>query len=715
MKLLWLGLAMLAAGLSSTSAFGEDGYELWLRYKAPPGANIQSPASVVTLCDAPSRTLMIAIEESQRAFDQLVGITLPHSSQADSGSLILASPECASQSGQAEIDFSGLEQDGYRIHDRQLGDKRSVVISGQTDVAVLYGVYDYLLRTSRGEDLDGIDLVNAPSVELRLLNHWDNLDRHVERGYSGQSLWDWHRLPGYTDQRYIDYARANASIGINGTVLTNVNADSTVLTASYIEKVAALADIFRPYGIRVYLTARFSSPIELAGLETADPLDAEVQRWWRDKVDEIYAEVPDFGGFLVKANSEGQPGPQDYDRNHADGANMLADALSPHGGHLIWRAFVYSADEGEDRVKQAFNEFTRLDSSFRDTVLVQVKNGPLDFQPREPFHPMFGKMPQTPLMLEMQITKEYLGFSTHLAYLGTLWEEVLQNDTFAVGEGSSVSKIVDGSLHNYRVTGMAGVSNVGTDRNWSGSIFDQANWFTFGRMAWNPDAPTQNIAAEWAQLTFSGDADTTATIVDMMMSSREAVVDYMTPLGLTHLMGTGHHYGPAPWVDDLGRDDWTPYYYHQATKDSIGVDRSASGTNAVSQYAEPLKLRWSNPETTPDTLLLWFHRLPWDYTMQSGQTLWEELINHYDRGVAHVEWLKQSWRSLEPQIDQSRHNQVSQFLDIQLQEAKWWRDASLAYWMSVNKLEMPVGTTPPQLSLEEYKAMSFPYAPGQGR
>jgi len=327
---------------------------------------------------------------------------------------------------------------------------------------------------------------------------------------------------------------------------------------------------------------------------------------------------------------------------------------------------------------------------------------------------MFGQMPQTPLMLELQITKEYLGFSTHLAYLGTLWEEVLQSETFADGEGSSVARIVDGDLHNNRVTGMAGVSNIGSDRNWSGSIFDQANWFAFGRMAWNPDLSAETIAEEWAALTFSGDADATDVVVDMMMTSREAVVDYMTPLGLSHLMGTDTHYGPAPWVDDLGRADWTPYYYHRATKEAIGVDRTASGTNAVSQYAEPLRAQWSDTETTPEELLLWFHRVPWDYEMKSGEPLWDSLVSHYDRGVDHVAQLAQSWQSLEPRIDPSRHAQITQFLDIQYREAKWWRDASLAYWMSVNGLDLPSGTLPPALSLDAYKAMSFPNAPGQG-
>ncbi|HCE21530.1 MAG TPA: alpha-glucuronidase, partial [Hyphomonas sp.] len=367
--------------------------------------------------------------------------------------------------------------EGFALRATKLNGKRVTLIAAQSDLGVLYGTFDYLQRMSRGEALTDLDVISRPKTKLRLLNHWDNLDRHVERGYAGQSIWDWHRLPDYLDPKYTDYARANASIGINGVSLTNVNADATVLTAPYLEKVAALADIFRPYGIRIYLTARFSAPMELGGLDTADPRDAEVQAWWQAKVDEIYTHVPDFGGFLVKANSEGQPGPQDYERSHAEGANMLATALAPHEGIVMWRAFVYSAEEPEDRVKQAYTEFVPLDGQFADNVLVQVKNGPLDFQPREPFHPLFGAMPETPLMMELQITKEYLGFSTHLAYLGTLWEEVLSADTHAEGEGTSVASVIDGVAQEYELTGMAGVANIGSDRNWSGSVFDQANWY----------------------------------------------------------------------------------------------------------------------------------------------------------------------------------------------------------------------------------------------
>lgn len=710
----WLRAVLVLFAAYLLPAHGEDGYDLWLRYQAPSGVDIEPPKAIFMACPDPSRTLKIASEELRVAFAKMTKASVEQTQHVTNGAIVLASQDCQEYVGPDIVDFSSLDTDGYAIEPRWIDDKRVSIVAGESDAGALYGVFDFLFRTSRGEDTDVLWVRNAPAVRLRLLNHWDNLDRHVERGYAGQSIWDWHRLPGYIDPKYIDYARANASIGVNGVVLTNVNADATVLTAEYLEKVAALANTFRPYGIRVYLTARFSSPIELSGLPTADPEDSAVREWWHSKVTEIYDVIPDFGGFLVKANSEGQPGPQDYGRSHADGANMLAAALAPYGGHVMWRAFVYSADDREDRVKQAYREFTSLDGEFRPNVLVQVKNGPLDFQPREPFHPVFGGMPETPLMLELQITKEYLGFSTHLAYLGPLWEEVLQSDTFAHGRGSTVANVIEGNVHGYQRTGIAGVANIGSDRNWSGSIFDQANWFAFGRMAWNPNVSSESIAREWADLTFSAPRVQTETIVDMMMSSREAVVDYMTPLGLTHLMGTGHHYGPAPWVDNLGRDDWNPYYYHRATRDAIGIDRTSSGTNAVSQYFDPVREKWSDVSTTPDTLLLWFHRLPWDHPMKTDRTLWEELVHRYDRGVSSVKSSSTRWASVRPWVDEERFAQVEQFLKIQEAEAKWWRDASLSYWMSINGLELPETSKSPQLTLDEYKSMSFPHAPGQG-
>lgn len=715
MRILAMALLALVAGGLMSSARAEDGYKLWLRYALPEAGIPNVPSSLVAACTAPSPTIGKALDEIDRAMVSLTGKRLIRKDSASAGALILASRDCVGAlASRHRPDFAAMGEDGYSIGVIDAGGAQAILIAGQSDAGLLYGTFDFLMRLSQGEDVRNIVADEAPAVRLRLLNHWDNLDRHVERGYAGQSIWNWHLLPDYIDPRYEDYARANASVGINGVSLTNVNADATVLTPDYLEKVASLANVFRPYGIKVYLTARFSAPMELGGLTTADPLDAAVQAWWQDKADEIYAVIPDFGGFLVKANSEGQPGPQDYGRSHAEGANMLADALEPHGGVVMWRAFVYSAEEPEDRVKQAYTEFVPLDGQFRDNVIVQVKNGPLDFQPREPFHPLFGAMEDTPLALELQITKEYLGFSTHLAYLGTLWEEVLSADTYADGPGSTVAKVVDGELTGEPLTAFAGVSNIGSDRNWTGSHFDQANWYAFGRLAWNPDASAEAIARDWAALTFTTAPEARDAIVDMMVASREAVVNYMTPLGLTHLMGTGHHYGPAPWVDDLGRADWTPYYYHRATEDAIGFDRTASGSDAIAQYAEPLREKWSDIATTPDELLLWFHRVPWHHEMTSGRTLWEELVRHYDLGVEQAGELAGRWQALEASVDSERFAHVAAYLDIQKKEARWWRDASIAYWQSVNGLPLPDGAEPPAHDLDHYKRLEFPYAPGQG-
>ena len=500
-------------------------------------------------------------------------------------------------------------------------------------------------------------------------------------------------------------------------VLTNPSGklNAQTLTADFIQKEVALADAFRPYGIRIYLTARFSAPVEIGGLKTADPLDPAVRAWWKAKADEIYRAIPDFGGFLVKANSEGQPGPQDYGRSHADGANMMADALAPHGGIVLWRAFVYSQHNPEDRVKQAYDEFVPLDGKFRDNVVIQVKNGPLDFQPREPFSPIFGAMPKSNVALELQITKEYLGFETHLVYLGTMWQEVLRFDTYRPRQDSTVAEVVDGAAFGNKLTVMAGVSNIGTDRNWCGSIFDQANWYAFGRLAWNPNASAEEIAGDWVKMTFTSNPAFVKPVVALMMGSRELAVDYMTPLGLAHQMGTGHHYGPGPWIADAGRPDWNPVYYNRADKNGIGVDRTPAGTDAVGQYASPLAREYTDVATTPESLLLWFHHLPWDYRMTSGHTLWDELVMHYTQGVEGVAKMQSQWAELKPYVDAQRFALTSDFLQIQRRDAELWRDASVAYFQSLNGLPLPAGYASPKHALADYEALSFPYAPGQAR
>ncbi|RBK96761.1 alpha-glucuronidase, partial [Xanthomonas oryzae pv. oryzae] len=556
--LLWL--ALLSGGLLATvSARAEDGYDLWLRYQPlANAAQLRDNASeLVIIGDSP--TLHAARDELARGLQGLLGNTPPHVDAVTRDGAIVLGAASAPQITALKLDTRQLGREGYLIRSANGDGHRITLIVGGSDIGVLYGTF-YLLRLLQtGKSLAALDVRASPRLQLRMLNHWDNLDGLVERGYAGASLWNWQTLPGYLDPRYTDYARANASLGINGTVLNNVNAKAWSLTPHYLDKAAALATVFRPYGVGVFLSARFSAPIEIGGLKTSDPLDPQVQRWWRDTADAIYARIPDFGGFLVKANAEGQPGPQDYGRSHADGANLLADALAPHGGVVMWRAFVDSHEQPDDRAKQAYSEFVPLDGAFHDNVIVQVKNGAIDFQPREPFHPLFGAMRKTPLIPEYQITKEYLGFSTHLAYLGTLFSETLQADTHARGKGSTVARTVDGSLFadikRTRLTGIAGVANIGADRNWSGSIFDQANWYAYGRLAGDPQLSPQAIAQEWARMTFSNDPAVVEPVVGMMLRSREAVVDYMTPLGLHDLMGRGHHYGPAPWDAGSERPD----------------------------------------------------------------------------------------------------------------------------------------------------------------
>jgi alpha-glucuronidase len=694
--------ACLMTGATS-QAWAEDGYDLWLRYRPLPAAQRPAAPAIAPTADTP--TLKIARAELERGLGGLLG---PAPANDAGGTILIGTPAGSPAVAALNLPLKGGGDEGYLI--RTAG--KTTVIAGNSDVGVLHGVFHYLRLVQTASDVGKLDILSAPKVRHRLLNHWDNLDGTVERGYAGASLWDWWKLPDYKDPRYVDYARANASIGINGTVLNNVNAKADSLTAPYIAKAAALADVFRPYGIKVYLSARFSAPIEIGGLKTADPLDPAVRAFWKAKADEIYKAIPDFGGFLVKANSEGQPGPQDYGRTHVDGANMLADAVGPHGGIVMWRAFVYSHEQPDDRAKQGYSEFKPFDGQFRDNVIVQVKNGAIDFQPREPFHPLFGAMPKTALGMEFQITKEYLGFATHLVYLGPLYEETLKSDTYAKGQGSTVAKVVDGTLDGHAQTLMAGVANVGVDRNWSGSQFDQANWYVFGRLAWDPETSTKDIAADWAKMTFSTDPRFVEPAVAMMMGSREAAVDYMTPLGLHHQMGRSHHYGPGPWVSGGERADWTSVYYAKAGVDGIGFDRTAAGSNAVAQYAPVVAKRFSDLKTIDEKDLLWFHHLPWDYRLKSGQTLWDGLVTRYSRGVTTVDGMGRTWATLSPYVDPERHAQVADFLVIQRNEAQWWRDASIAYFQTFSKRPLPAGEKAPARSLEYYESLSFPYAPG---
>jgi alpha-glucuronidase len=579
------------------------------------------------------------------------------------------------------VDSSMPDDDGYCITGK--------TIRARTQQGLLYGRYAWL-RGEQGE--------SHPFFRLRILNHWDNIDGSIERGYAGLSIFWLKELEKNVDfvidkQRIQAYAEANASIGINGTVLNNVNASPKMLTRVYINKVKEIADILRPWGIKVYLSVNFGSPKALGDLPTADPLDARVKLWWKRKAQEIYRQIPDFGGFLVKANSEGQPGPFDYGRTHADGANMLADALKPFGGIVMWRSFVYGAKhKGEDRVMQAVSEFAELDGKFRDNVILQSKNGPLDFQPREPYAPIFDHMRQTPQMAELQITQEYLGQGQHLVFLAPMWKEFFS----FVSPYFSMPNLQTKTLQRGKIVGIAGVSNIGNDKNWCGHHFAQANWYAFGRLAWNPSLSSKQIAEEWLSQTFTENSSQIKTkdtnqishlssfiskITGMMLRSREACVDYMMPLGLHHIFKFDHHMGPEPdgFIASYPLE-WCPIYYHKADKNGIGFNRSTSGTGATRQYREPYASMYDQPSTCPEQYLLWFHHLPWNYRMLSGRTLWEELQYRYDRGVKEVESFKELWQQVKSQIDEQRWQEVDQKLEQQLKDATEWQQTCVGYF-----------------------------------
>ncbi len=704
------------AGLTAR-VVADDGYRLWLSYRPIEDATVAKKykAALQTLMvEKKSLTLTIAQKELEQAVAGLLGTKLINGKTIAPGTLLLGTPKNSALIASLHLDatLGTLGDEGFLITSTSVKGKPCIVITANTDVGVLYGTFHFIRLLQTQQDLQSLSVASAPKIKRRILNHWDNLDRTVERGYAGFSLWDWHKLPDYIDPRYADYARSNASIGINGTVLTNVNANAQILTEPYLKKVAALANLFRPYGIKVYLTARFSAPVEIGGLPTADPLDADVRNWWKKKIDEIYTYIPDFGGFCIKANSEGQPGPQNYNRTHADGANLFADMLAPHNGIVMWRAFVYSNEVADDRAKQAYTEFKPLDGKFKSNALVQVKNGPIDFQPREPFHPLFGAMPNTSLMVEFQLTQEYLGFATHLVYMAPLFKECLDADTYTKGKGSFVSKVVDGSLDHHNLTAIAGVANIGNDRNWCGHPFAQANWYAYGRLAWDHQLSSEALADEWIRMTFSNQPAVIAPTKAMMLASREITVQYMTPLGLHHIMGYNHHYGPGPWIKDKPRADWTSVYYHQADSLGVGFDRTTSGSNALSQYTKEAQDLYSPLGHCPDKYLLWFHHLPWKYKMRSGESLWDALCHAYYNGADSAAWMQRQWNSVEHKVDEEQFQHVKSLLAIQHQEAVWWRNACVLYFQSFSKMPLPAGLEKPEGSLEYYKSLEFPFAPG---
>ena len=699
-------LLLLCNSFITTAQITKD-YDLWLQYQKSSVAN--GIFKNIAL-NAKNETDKAIQNELKTASERMFQYS-PTFSNSENATLIIRKTSELEPTQKKIIDkANALNDEGFAIETIQNKGKKTVLITAKNSLGLLYGTFRLLRELQINPSKKDFSIADEPKLKVRMLNHWDNLDGTVERGYAGSSIWNWQKLPDFIDKKYIDYARANASVGINGVALINVNSNALILTPQYLEKVSALAKAFRPYGIKVYLTARFSAPIEIGGLKTADPLNQEVQQWWNNKVNEIYKFIPDFGGFLVKANSEGQPGPQNYGRNHVDGANMMAKALKPHQGIVMWRAFVYSETDSSDRAKQAYSEFVPYDGKFEDNVLVQVKNGAIDFQPREPFHPMFGAMPKSKLMMEYQITQEYLGFSTHLVFLPKLYEEVLESDTYKQGKGSTVARIIEGKPNE--LSGMAGVANIGSDLNWTGHPFAQANWYGFGRLAWNPELSSEKIAEEWLQQTFSKDSNFVKTISKIMLQSRESVVKYMTPLGLHHIMATNHHYGPGPWVNDLARPEWNPVYYHKADKNGIGFDRTATGSNALAQYSPEIAQYYGDLKTCPEEYLLWFHHLPWDYKMKNGKILWDNLGIKYQEGVNEVKNMITIWESAKPYVDAERHQEVAQLLNIQLKEAIWWKDACMTYFQTFSNLPFPKEMENPKHDLEYYKSLQFPFAPG---
>jgi alpha-glucuronidase len=670
----------------------EDGYKLWLRYLSP-GEAARSYRKVIRQIRAAgtSATSIVVREELRSAISAMLGHVVPFDANDFSeGALLVGTPESSAliRGLNWAADLVAVGPEGFVIRSTRIANKPVTVIAGNTDVGTLYGSFHLLRLMQTGQALEQLDIKERSALQLRLVNHWDNPNGSIERGYAGRSLWQWEELPEKLSPRYADYARACASIGLNGAVINNVNANPRILSVEWLRKIAALADVFRPYGVRMYVSANFAAPVRLDGLPTADPLDPKVIDWWKWKADEIYQLIPDFGGLLVKANSEGQPGPKTYNRTHAEGANCLADALAPHKGNVIWRAFVYDEDVDPDRLKRAYLEFTRLDGKFRPNVAVQVKNGALDFQPREPFHPLFGALKDTPIIAEIQPTQEYLGQAKHLVYLGPQWEEFLKSDTHAKGQGSTVAKVLAGQVHPSRITGMASVVNPGLDTNWCGHHFSQANWYACGRFSWNPELSAAQIADEWTRMTFSNDDQVVAVIHKMMMSSHETFVSYTMPLGLHHLIG-GDHYAPMPWNDRAPRADWTATYYHKAAADGIGFDRTKRGNRAVEQYFFQVGDELDDIARCPEKFLLWFHRCAWDYRMKSGKTLWDELCTKYQQGAAEAGAMQKTWQSLAGKIDARRHKEVAERLAVQVADSAKWRDQILEYFARFSKKSGP--------------------------
>jgi alpha-glucuronidase len=688
----------------------EDGSQLWFRYEKVSAsmADLLNSTATSIKADTSNETIKLAVDELQKAIKGFTDRNISVSNKLQNGSILLITPNTpdARRLG-LNNELKQMHQDGYIIRQTTHRNQKITIIASPSSIGLLYGTFHWIRQIQTADHLADLNIKSEPRYDLRMLNHWDNLDGTIERGYAGYSLWKWDELPGKLSPRYAEYARANASIGINATVPNSVNADPLVLTPEYLVKLKDLADVFRPWGVQLFISVNFASPAVIGGLPNSDPLEKNVQDWWKAKAKEIYTLIPDFGGFLVKANSEGQPGPMDYGRNHVDGANLLAEALKPHGGIVIWRAFVYNPSE-KDRALQAYIEFVPHDGAFADNVVIQVKNGPIDFQPREPFSPLFGAMDKTSIMMELQITQEYTGFSNHLVFLAPQNEEALKSDTYARGEGSTVAKVTDGTLIPQPIRAIAGVANIGEDANWCGHHFAQSNWYAFGRQAWDHTLASEKIADEWIKMTFTSDPGFVEPVKQMMLQTHEAVVNYMMPLGMHHLFAWGHHYGPEPWCDiPDARPDWLPRYYHNASEEGIGFDRTRNGSGAVDQYFPPINDLYNDINTCPESLLLWFHHVTWNHTMKNGRSLWDEMAYKYQEGVDSVRSFQKTWDRMEPFVDEQRFKHVQSRLRIQARDAVWWRDAIMLYFQTYSQMPIPYELERPVHDLEDLKKIQL--------
>ncbi len=685
-------------------ANAEDGYRLWLKYDLISDQDLLKDYRERIkgiMFEGESATIQIAEKELLNGLAGLLGKTIQEVDVVSADGVIVVG-NFNNLKLQKRVDLKNRLQkvgdEGFVISNETINKKQVIVITANNDIGVLYGMFHFLRLLQTHQDIATLDIVSSPKCKLRMLNHWDMLNNtHEYRGLL--SIWYWNTLPTYIRPHYIDYARVNASIGINATSLNCVDADPRFLLKENLVKIKVFADLFCSYGIKMFMSPNFNAPIILGGLETADPDVDEVKKWWQKKVKEIYELIPDFGGFLVKANSEDEPGPGDFNKSQADGANMFAEVLKPYNGVVIWRTFVYDYNP-EDRAREAYDIFKPLDGKFAENVLLQAKNGPLDFSPREPFSPLFGAMPQTPLMLEVDISMGGLGKDVNLGFMAPMWRETLMSDTYSKGEGSTVAKVIDGSLDNYEISGMAGVANIYLERNWTGNLFGQANWYTFGRLAWDYNITSEQIADEWIRMTFSNDTSIIHPIKKIMMGSREHIVNYMDPLGLNMLMGWGGYRGP--WVDNSEHATWNSPYYHRADSLGIGFDRTETGSNAVEQYYPQVAEKFSSIEKCPEKYLLWFHHVPWIYKMKSGNTLWDELCYHYYKGVEGVREMQRLWNSLEGKIDQGQFESVQMLLKIQYNDAVTWRDGCVLYFQTFSKLPIPEGLKKPQHDLEYY-------------